>query len=170
MNIPIKVRVVTIWYEVLFKIRVSFDRLVSRKKVFYDYSHNIETYHDVVVEFIEVRICVFFDFCLDEEFIKNWWADLMFESPRAINFSRVSTVQWWSHLIIQDHSGRLLSLWLIILGWQGFQNVNMIHQLYDGWCRNWFEVFCEIHHFLVRILPVWFHLLFFGFNCVFHDD
>ena len=69
-----------------------FDGLVTRKKVFSYYSHRIETYLDVVVEFIEVQIIVFFEFCLGEYFIEFWWADLIFQSPYAIIFCRLSTV------------------------------------------------------------------------------
>ena len=38
-----------IWDEVLFKVRVSFDGLVSRNKVFSESIHLIDTYIDVVV-------------------------------------------------------------------------------------------------------------------------
>ena len=37
-------------------------------------------------------------------------------------------------------------------------------------CENLFEVFCGIHHFLIRFLLVGFHLLFVGFNLGLHDD
>ena len=47
-------RVTTIWDEVFFKLRVSFDELVIRKKVFSESSHCIETRLDVVVEVLEV--------------------------------------------------------------------------------------------------------------------
>ena len=65
-------RVITIWYEVFFKIRVSFYGLVRRNKVFLESSHHIKTYIDVVVEVIEVQSSVSFEFCLDEEFIEFW--------------------------------------------------------------------------------------------------
>ena len=61
---------ITIWDEVLFKIRVSFDGLVNRKKVLLESSHRIETHLDVVVEVIEVQSSVNFEFYLDEEFIE----------------------------------------------------------------------------------------------------
>ena len=41
-----------------------FDGLVSRKKVFFEYMHRIETHIDVVVEVVEVRISVYFELCL----------------------------------------------------------------------------------------------------------
>ena len=69
MNIPIIVRVIKIWDEVLFKLRVSFDGLVSRKEVFSESSNRIETHLDVVVEVLEVQRSVSFEFYLDEEFI-----------------------------------------------------------------------------------------------------
>ena len=54
------------------EFRVSFGGLVSRKKAFLDSSHCIEKHIDVVVEFIEVNRSVYFEFCLDEEFIEFW--------------------------------------------------------------------------------------------------
>ena len=72
MNIPILARVITIWDEILFKTRVSFDGLVTRKKVFSEFSHLIDTYIDVAVEVLETQISVSFEFCLDEEFIEFW--------------------------------------------------------------------------------------------------
>ena len=47
-------RVITIWEEVLFKLGVSFDRLVTRKGVFSKYIHRNETNLDVVIEFLEI--------------------------------------------------------------------------------------------------------------------
>ena len=69
---------ITIWDEELFKIRVSVDKLVIRKKVFYESSHRIDTYLDVVVEFLEIQSCVSSEFCLDEKFIEFWCSDIMF--------------------------------------------------------------------------------------------
>ena len=63
---------ITIWDKVLFKLRVSFDGLVRRKKVSLESSHRIETHLDVVVEFPEVQISVAFEFCIDDEFIAFW--------------------------------------------------------------------------------------------------
>ena len=67
--IPIIGRAITIWDEVFFKLRVSFDGTIIRKKVFSESSHHIETYLDVVVKFLEIQSSVEFEFCLDEEFI-----------------------------------------------------------------------------------------------------
>ena len=58
--IPIIGRVITIWDEVFFKLRVSFDGLIIRNKVFLEYSHSIETHLDVVVEVLEVHISAAF--------------------------------------------------------------------------------------------------------------
>ena len=69
LNIKIIGRVITIWDEVFFKIRVTFDGLVSRKKFFSDSSHCIETHIDVIVEVLEVHSSTSFEFCLDEELI-----------------------------------------------------------------------------------------------------
>ena len=69
MNIPILIRVITIWDEVLFILRVSFEKLVRSKKVFLEFSHQIRTHIDVVEEVLEVQSSVSFEFCLDEEFI-----------------------------------------------------------------------------------------------------
>ena len=59
-----------IWDKVFYKIRVSFDRLVTRKKVFSGSSHRIEINIYVVVEVLEVQKSVFFELYLDEEFIE----------------------------------------------------------------------------------------------------
>ena len=61
-----------IWDEVFFKLVVSFIGLVIRKKVFSKYSNRIETYLDVVVEFLEVQISAAFELFIDEEFIEFW--------------------------------------------------------------------------------------------------
>ena len=50
LDIPGIGRVIAIWDEVFYKLRVSFDGLVTRKEVFWGFSHRIETYLDVVVE------------------------------------------------------------------------------------------------------------------------
>ena len=55
--------------EVLFKIRVSFDELVTRKKVLYEYNNCIDIYLNVVVKVLEVQSSVAFELCIDEEFI-----------------------------------------------------------------------------------------------------
>ena len=58
--------------ELLFKLKVSFDLMVSRKKVLYESSHQIDTYIDVIVEVLEVYRSVTFELCLDEELIEFW--------------------------------------------------------------------------------------------------
>ena len=78
MSIPIIGSVTTIWDKLFFKIRVYFAVFLRRKKVFLESSHLIETNIDVVVEFIEIQSSVDFEFCIDEEFIEFWWADLIF--------------------------------------------------------------------------------------------
>ena len=70
--IPRIQRVIAIWDEVFFKLRLLFDRLVIRKKVFLESSNRIDTHLDVVVEVLEVQISVAFELCLDEEFIEFW--------------------------------------------------------------------------------------------------
>ena len=70
--VPIIVRVREIWDKVFFKIKVYFDGLVIRKIVFSYSSHSIETHIDVVVEVLDVRSSVAFEFCLDEKFIEFW--------------------------------------------------------------------------------------------------
>ena len=61
--------VITIWDEVSCKLRVSFDGMVTRKKVLSDFNHRIDTNIDVFVEVLEVQSSVSFELCLDEEFI-----------------------------------------------------------------------------------------------------
>ena len=58
-----------IWDEVFFKLRVSFDVLVMRKKIFLESSNCIETNIDVFVEVLEVQRSAFLEIYLDEEFI-----------------------------------------------------------------------------------------------------
>ena len=53
-------RAITTWNEVFFKLGVSFDVLVIRKEVLLDFILRIETYPDVVVEFIELQRSVTF--------------------------------------------------------------------------------------------------------------
>ena len=90
LDIPGIGKVIAIWDEVFFKLIVSFDGLVIRKKVFSESSHRIERNLDVVKEILEIKISVSFEFCLDEDLIEFWCADLMFEGPHATNFARVS--------------------------------------------------------------------------------
>ena len=70
LNIPIIGRVITIWDELFCKLRESVYGPVTRKKVFYKYSHRIDTHIDLIVEFIKVHSCVSFELCLDEELIE----------------------------------------------------------------------------------------------------
>ena len=72
MKIPRIVRVVTICDEVFCKLRVSVDGMVTSKKVLSYYSRRIETRIDVVVEILKFQISVYFNLCLDEEFIESW--------------------------------------------------------------------------------------------------
>ena len=51
-------RVIKIWDEVFFKLRVYFDGLVRRSKVFSESSHRIETHLNVVVQVLEVHTSV----------------------------------------------------------------------------------------------------------------
>ena len=63
---------IEIWDEVSFELRVFFDGLVIRNKVFSEYSHQIETRLDVIVEVLKVNISVAFELCISEEFIEFW--------------------------------------------------------------------------------------------------
>ena len=86
---------------------MSFDGLVIRKEVFSESIHRIETHLDVVKEVLDISSSVSFEFCLDEELIEFWWADLMFKGPHATNLCIVSHLQWWSPPDSQDHGGRV---------------------------------------------------------------
>ena len=55
MKIQIIGRVITIWDKVFYKLRVYFDVLVTRNKVFSESSNYIDTHLDVVVEFLRSR-------------------------------------------------------------------------------------------------------------------
>ena len=72
LNVPKIGRVITIWDELFSKLRVYFDVMVSRKKVFLESSYHIETHIDVFVEVIEVQSSVSFDLYIDEYFIGFW--------------------------------------------------------------------------------------------------
>ena len=63
---------ITIWDEVLFKLRVPFDGLIIIKEVFFESIHRIEKHLDVVKEGLEIQSSVYFEFCLDEELIEFW--------------------------------------------------------------------------------------------------
>ena len=158
--------VINIWDEIFCKLRVSFDGLVTRKKVFLESIYRFETHIDVVVETLKFHISVSFELCIDDEFIKSWLADIMFQSPHANNFCRLYTFQWWIYPVIWYHSGRVRRLWWILLGWRGFQSVNLI---YD-WCENFLELFCELHYLFIIVFLVGSHLLLVGLNCSLHDD
>ena len=55
-----------IWDEVFWKLRLSFDGLVTSKEVLLESIHCIETHTEVFVEVIEIQSSVSFEFCLDE--------------------------------------------------------------------------------------------------------
>ena len=57
---------ITIWDELFCKLIVSVDGLVTRKKVFLEYSNRIETHLGVVVEVLKLHISVSFELCLDD--------------------------------------------------------------------------------------------------------
>ena len=70
LDIPGIGRVIAIWFEVFFKLKVSFDGLVTRKEVLSQSSHLIKAHLDVVIEVLEIQSSVSFEFCLDEELIE----------------------------------------------------------------------------------------------------
>ena len=107
--IPIIGRVIAIWDKLSLKIRVYFYGMVSRKKVLSESRKRIETHLDVVLEVLEVHISVAFELCIDEDYIYFWWDDIMFESPQKTIYCRMSTLQWWSLLVIRNQSGKILS-------------------------------------------------------------
>ena len=130
LSIPRIGGVITIWDEVFCKLRFFFNGLVSRKNVFLESSHRIETNIDVFVEVLEVHISVSFDFSFEEEFIKLSWIIFMFDIPHTNIFCRMSTFQWLSLLVRQYHSIVILSLWRILLVWWGSRIFILIHH----WC------------------------------------
>ena len=107
LNIPRIRRVIAISDEVFWKLRVSVDVMVTRKKVLSESSNCIETHIYIVVEVIKVQSSVSFELCIDDEFIKSWLADIMFQSPHATNFSRLPNIQWWRPPVSRDYSGRV---------------------------------------------------------------
>ena len=85
LEIPGVGDVIAIWDKSLFKLRFLVDGQVIRKKVYLESIHRIERHLDVVIEVLEIQSSVSFEFCLDEELIEYWLADLMFEGPHATN-------------------------------------------------------------------------------------
>ena len=140
--------------------------MAIKNKIFLDYSHFIEKNIDVVEEFLEFQISVSFEFCLDEEFIELWWADLMFQSSHTTNCFIISTVQWWSSPVSWDYSGRVRRIWWILLGWRLFQSGNLICDC----CDHFFELFYELSHFFIRVLLFGSHILLVGLTCGLHYD
>ena len=69
LYIPGIVRVIAIWDEVLFNLRVYFDGLVTMKDVLSDSNHRIEAHNDVVIEVLDIHIIVSFELRSDEELI-----------------------------------------------------------------------------------------------------
>ena len=67
----------------------------------------------------------------------------MFESPHATNDCMMSTFQWWSLLVGQYHSGRILSLWRILLVWWRLLHFNLIHHWWESflWGLMWASSF-----------------------------
>ena len=72
LDIPGIRRVIAIWDEVFFKLRVSFGVLVTMKEVFLEYIHHIEAHLDVVIEVLDMQRSVSFEFCLDGELVEFW--------------------------------------------------------------------------------------------------
>ena len=71
---------------------MSFDGILISRKVLSESIYRIDRDPGVVVEVLDVHSSVSFELFLDEEFIEFWWYDLMFDSPHATNFCRVSTM------------------------------------------------------------------------------
>ena len=63
---------VTIWDEVFYKLRVSFDGLVTREEVFSESCHRIEAYLDLVVKFLDINSSLSFQIGIVEDFIYFW--------------------------------------------------------------------------------------------------
>ena len=63
---------IAIWGKALFKLRVSGDGQVIRKKFYLEYSHRTERHLDVVIEVLEIQGSVSFELCLYEELIESW--------------------------------------------------------------------------------------------------
>ena len=69
LDIPGIGRVIAIWDEVFFKLRVSFDGLVTRKKVLSESSHRIDAHLIVIIEALEINSSFSFEFCIYSELI-----------------------------------------------------------------------------------------------------
>ena len=60
------------WDKAFFKLGVSFDGQVVRKKVYLESIHPIERHLEVVIEVLDIQSSVSFEFFLDEELIEFW--------------------------------------------------------------------------------------------------
>ena len=69
LDIPGVGDVIAIWDKALFKLKVSVDGQVIRKKVYLESSHHIERHLDVFIEVLDIQSSVSFELCLDEELI-----------------------------------------------------------------------------------------------------
>ena len=58
LDIPVVGGVIVIWDKAFFKLRVSFDRLLIRKEVYSESSHRIERHLYVVIEVLEIGVCL----------------------------------------------------------------------------------------------------------------
>ena len=63
---------IAIWDEVLFKLRVSFDGMLTSYKLFSEYIHRIEAHLDAVIEFLDIYSSVSFELCIGEDLIEFW--------------------------------------------------------------------------------------------------
>ena len=126
LGIPGIGRVIAIWDEVFFKLLVCFDGLVTRKEVFLESSHRIEAHLDVIVEVIEIRSSVSFEFCLRGELIYFWWAYLMisviFCAMKALILSLFDNAfMYWKRSLVGEtiYPDIMISCWsLRILTWK----------------------------------------------------
>ena len=152
---------IAIWDKVFFKLRVSFGGLVISKEVFSEYSHRIERHIDVVKEVLEIQSSVSFEFCLIEELIEFWLADLMFEVPHATNIFGDSSFQCWMPPVSLDRGGRVRRSQCILLVYRGFRNVVLV---FLHFYQNLLECISILLDFLSSLLLVLIGRMHVGFN------
>ena len=143
-----------IWYKVLFKIRVYFT------------GNQEEGLIEVYLPHWDISWCgCRSSWCPGQSrlWVLSWWGvhrilvswSHVWEST-CHTFFIMPTFQCWSPCVRQDQSGRIMNLWLIFILCWGFRRFILIH----NWCNHLCEVFCDILHFLIKILPVVFnHIL-----------
>ena len=133
-------------------------------------SHRIETHLDVVKEVLEIYSSASFEFCLDEEHIKFWWVNIMFEGIHTPILVECPPSNGGAILLLRTTTvgsgGVYVSFWagedFGMLVWS-IMNVAKVLSVS-------LISFHLIFHLLFDVYHIRFHLLFFFIDLSFHED